>query len=293
MILKDRDWLIRVAGAELRGIDIEFEIKKTLRPEPNTCSLTIYNLKPETRNLLDSLNLYDPRKSGASLPRGNVAASAKVAKAGRIRVEIEAGYKGERSLLFRGDLRRAISEREGASWRTTIEGEDGGHSVLAARVSETFPAGTPKLSVIRKCAEAMGVGLGNIAEVADLLTGVYDKGTLLDGSAPDELKGVLRRIGLVYSIQNGVLQFQRAGFGTGDIVRALLLSEQSGLVGSPKKDATGELIATSLLVPNVSVGGYVSLFSQVYKGVYRTVGVTHKGSTFSTDWYHILNLVPG
>jgi hypothetical protein len=139
----------------------------------------------------------------------------------------------------------------------------------------------------------MGVGLGNIVEVADLLGGVYSSGTVLDGSAPDELKGVLRRSGLVYSIQNGVLQFQRTGQGVGLKVQALFLSEKTGLVLSPERDATGELKVTCLLIPNVVPGGYVLLESITYNGVYRIVAVSSKGQSRGTEWYHVLSLVPG
>ncbi len=281
---------------EFSAVDMEFEITKTLRPEPNSCSLTIYGLKKSSRDLLDSLNLYDPKQlKTAPKARGNVAASAsvKAAKTGKIRVEIEAGYKKQRSLIFRGDLRRAISSHDGTSWKTTIEGEDGGTSVLSARVAESFPAGTLKYAVVQRCATAMGVGLGNIIEVSDLITGVFDTGTVLDGSTADELKGILRRMKLTYSIQNGVLQFQRTGSGVGLRVNAVVLSRLTGLVGRPEKDATGEVKATCLLIPNVSAGSYAFLDSESFTGVYRISGVVHKGDTRGDDWYHELILLPG
>lgn len=293
MIVKDRVWKIRVAGIEFDALDVDFQIEKTVHHEPNRCSLTIYNLSAESRALIEQLNIYDPKKSSTPLPRGNVSASVRAAKTGNIRVEIEAGYRNASSLLFRGDLRRGISTKEGPTWKTVIEGEDGGKSVLSSRVSASFPKGTPKATVVRTCAEAMGVGRGNILEVADKLSGTFSTGTVLDGSAADELRGVLRRCGLTYSVQNGLLQFKRTGKGVARRFEAVLVSEETGMIGNPERDATGELKVTCLLIPNLAPGGYIMLKSNLYKGVYQIVGVVHRGQTKGTDWYHILSVVPG
>ena len=32
------------SGIDVSGFDIDFEVEKTLKPEPNTCSIKVYNL---------------------------------------------------------------------------------------------------------------------------------------------------------------------------------------------------------------------------------------------------------
>ncbi len=297
MLLRGRKWKITVGGIDVTELDVEFNIRKSLRREPNTCSLEVHNLSKEHRGYLEQLNIYDPKKlPGAKAVAKKAAAVAgfRAPKPGRISVSIEAGYEDGTSLLFRGDLRRAVSKRSGPGYVTSLEGEDGGRSVLAARVSRTLPAGTPVLVAVKACADAMGLGYGNILEVTPELSRSFGSGSVIDGQAATELDGILRRLGLRYSVQNGVLQFLRNGKGADSLkVRAVVLSKATGLVGAPERDATGELMATSLLIPNIAPGGYVVLATEAYQGLYHVTTVEHVGSTFATDWYHKLWLEPG
>lgn len=301
-----RDWRVRIstessigsglaAALDISELDMQWEVEKTLKSDPNKCTLTIYNLSPEHRHQLENINLYDPKKDKTKpAARGNVGKQTKSPKTGLIRVEIEAGYlETGRSLIFRGDLRRALSTlTEDKTWVTKIEGEDGGRTVLSSRVCLSFPPGTSLYDVAEECAFAMGIGLGNILEVESVLKGkVYASGTVLDGPAATELKGVLRRAGLVYSIQDGALQFLKTG--TGLRVKAILLDAYSGLVGVPERDATGLVKATALLNPELQVGGYVYLDSIDIKGTFRIVRVNYECETDGDDWYAKLELKPG
>lgn len=299
MLLKNRSWLVRVNGRDISELDIEFDVKKSLRPEPNTCSLVVYGLAKSSRRAIEALNIYDPKKvKGASKTAtiGEVKTAAPTAvsrapKAGKIRVEIEAGYVEGRSLIFRGDLRRGITHRDGAEIRMEIEGEDGGRTLLQSRVNMTFPPGTRQLDVVTQCALALGVGLGNIREVSALLNGEYTHGTALVGQASELLSGILRRARLSYSVQNGVLAFRQNGKGLA--TRGLLISQDTGMVGSPERDAGGGLMVTTLLIPDVAPGSYVQLVSEDFKGAYYIKSVNSKGSTFGNEWHHVLELFPG
>ncbi len=300
MKLKDRDWLVRVNGVEFSGLDIEFDVKKSLRPEPNTCSLTIYGMHEDARAAIASLNIYDPKKvKGASKTAtiGDLTktkqptAVARAPKTGHIRVEIEAGYKEGRSLIFRGDLRRGISKYDGAEVRMQIEGEDGGRSVLSSRINMSFPGGTRKFDVVQACAEAMGLGLGNFREVIPGLTGTYSHGVVVQGQASDLLTGLLRASKLSYSVQNGVLAFRKAGQGLN--TRGLLISQDTGLVCRPERDATGAVMITTLLIPNVAPGQYIYLESKDYKGTYYIKAVESKGQSAGNDWLHVCECYPG
>ena len=295
-VLRQRDYLCRVAGLEFSELDIEFEIKRSVRPEPNSCQLTVYNLSEASRKQIEELNLYDPKKvkGGAKKPSAKrpVKQNVRAPKVGRIRVELEAGYKeAGRSLIFRGDLRRAITKHDGTTATTVIEGEDGGRSVLSSRINESFPPGTTREHVVRVCAEAMGVGVGNIRDVSALLQTKYSHGTVLSGQASAELKGVLRGAGVVYSIQNGVLVFRAAANGLDR--EAFVLNSDTGLVGSPELDASGALMVTSLLIPELVPESYIKLESKERQGVYRIIGVTYKGNLAGQDWYAVCECVPG
>ncbi len=287
----------QAAALDVSQLDCSWRIRKSLKPnEPNSCQLTIYNLPAEARRSLEALNTYDPKKNAkgadkrirdrtAASKTTGLGGSAKKLKAGKIRVEIMAGYANTgMTLLFRGDLRRALSKRmDDGSWETEIEGEDGGFSVLTARVSESYPPGTTLRTVVTDCAAAMGVGTGNILQVQDKLNETFPNGTTLNGSAPDELRRILRRAGVRYSVQDGNLQFLEVGSGLQ--VAAVLLSATTGMIGSPERDSEGFLQVKSLVNPNLVVGGYVMVDSLDLKGEYRIERTDIECSTFGTDWY--------
>ena len=293
-VLKDRVWALRIGDVVSNDIDFDFNIEKSVAAEPNTCSVTVYNLTEEHRRDIESLNIYEPVKGtrAASATSARVAkeGARKGAKAGNIQVEVHAGYKGIASLLFRGFLRRATSRWNNGTWTTEIEGEDGGHEVYGRRVSRSFPPGSTKLAVVTECAKSLGVGLGNIAEITSELSGVYAHGTVLDGGGADELRRVLRSVGATYSVQNGVLQFTKSNRGL-NTVQATYIDGASGMVGVPARDATGMVEVGTLLIPNLAPGGYVTLGFKGFEGTYRIYRVNHEGSTSGNPWYHHLTLL--
>ena len=288
--LKDRVWRITIAGMTIESLDIEFEITRTLKLEPNSCSLKIYNLSEAHRAQIEELNIYDPKKAKGGKNKG-VKTQAQV-KSGSIVTQVSAGYKDTGACqLFLGGLRRGLSTWDGKDWVTEITGEDG--RIFAVRITRSYPAGTPKLIVVKALIDVLGLGIGNLAEVSADLTGVYPHGTVLDGPAADLLRLMLRSSKLTYSVQGGGVQFLRIGQGSPQLrVMAYDLSETTGLVGSPHRDATGEVLCRTLLVPDINPGGYVKLTSKHINGVFRVMAVQHTGSTFGNDWYHDLSLLP-
>lgn len=291
--LADRDWLVRLNGVAFDKLDADFEIKKSLRKEPNTARLTVYGLHEKHRKKLDELNIYEPEKGHKRGPKfaPTQSVSTKAPKKGKISVEIEAGYRGSRSLIFSGFLRRAITTRSGADTSVEIQGEDGGEAMSVARVAKSYPPDTRQLDVVKDCALALGLGLGNIIEVVPSLQGIYSHGTTIDGSAADVLEGLLRGARLSYSIQNGALAFRasRSGLKT----RGLHLSKTTGLIGKPSRDPYGAVVINTLLVPNMSPGQLIYLESDEFKGTYYAKTCTTTGQTKGAEWGHALECYPG
>ncbi len=297
---------VEIANSELispenptGGLHFDFDIHKDLTAEPNKCSIKVYNLSQDIRNALDALSIFDPKKPRGQKkagPRnrdkelyhrgGSSGTKPRAPKTGKILVEIHPGYvETGLSLIFRGDLRRASSEyQDDGSWCTEIEGEDGGRSTLSSRINESFAPGTSKLTVVKACADALGLGLGNIIEVQSQLNGSYPRGTACTGSAATELQGVLRGAGLTYSVHDGVMEFRPLS-GPQKRTTAVYLSASSGLVGAPVRQSTGLVEVTSLLNPQISLGGYISLDAKDLSGDYFVQVIKYRGSNFSQDWY--------
>lgn len=268
--LFQRDWLVSVHTVQFDKLDITFDVEKSTKREPNKCSLRIWNLNASNRLVLESLTI--PKKKGP----------------GQIRVALEAGHVGARSMIFLGDLRTAKTIRDGADLITEIEGDDGGRSALWSRINQSFGPGTPVSTVIEACAKAMGVGMGNVLEATRgtaLLGGgsVYAEGTTLSGSAATELEHLLRSVGKRYSIQNGAIQILDRGMplqGT-----SVLLTPQTGLIGRPEMNADGTVLVKMLLQPDIYPGRQIKIESPDLVGPFRIERAKYTGETAGVSWY--------
>lgn len=273
--LYGRTWRIRIADFESRDIEFAFDVEKSLQHTPNKATVTVYNLSSGHRRQLEQLNVYSrPGATGGSHRQG------------RIRVEVEVGYGTNTFLLFRGDLRTALSERPD-DWVTKIEGEDGGRSVLWSRVNRSYQPNTPVFVALRDCAQAMGVGIGNLTDYQDVTleggSNVFTMGTVLSGSAPDELQGLCRSLGLTYSVQNGVLQFLRRGQALQ--TQTVVLRAGTGLVDLPTRQPDGTIVAKALIQPELYPGRQVNIDTDSVRGFYRIHKAKYAGDTSAQDWY--------
>lgn len=277
MRLFGREYRLTLGTSEISGLDIDFEVSKSTKREPNKAKITVYNLAKEHRRGLESGE--------------------------NIRVKLEAGYRDPGpSLLFLGDIRAAASPRglrvsselSGPDVGTTIEADDGGRSYLSARVSRSFPPGTRPGPVLRYLASALGLGLGNIPDFETRpLEGAgnsFEGGTVLSGSAYQEMDGIIRSLGLRWSIQNGIVQIQERGRPIQS--SAVVLSPSSGLIGSPVKDHTGKVKAVGLIQPGLDPGRAIVLESSEVSGSYEVVAVQYVGAIPGNDWYAKLDLRP-
>lgn len=246
---------------EIKDLAMTFRVHKTLKPEPNTAELTVFNLNPDHRSALEQLKTAT--------------------------VLIEAGYVGGTSTLFLGDLRTAISTTENTDVVTKLSSGDGEKAVKKARVKASLKKGsaTPQ-KVLELIAKGLGVGAGNLGTALSQLGGVancFSEGAVISGSAYREMNSVCKTLGLTWSIQNGSLQIlalRKALDG-----QAVLLSKDTGMIGSPTVDNDGVLTATMLLAPDVFPGRKLVLDSVRLKGQYRIETCDYSGDTHGQDWY--------
>jgi hypothetical protein len=257
-----RRWRVTVGSLRSEDLDIQFEVTRTLRPNPGTCELEVWNLSADHRG--------------------------EISDASRPLVRLEAGYEDGLSLLFQGDARKITHRREKTDWVTTITAGDGEHAIRHARASRAFGPDTQLRDVVDYIAEQMGVGTGNVSEALqdaalDQLDDVFPRGTVLRGSAADELTQLLRSAGLEWSIQEGVLQvLPRGGALDREAVR---LAPATGLVESPQVGKHGVVTAKALLIPDLVPGRLVQLESATVTGTYKIEKARYAGETRGTDWY--------
>ncbi len=253
---------------EIVGLRVAFQAKKTLRKEPNDGTLTVYNMSEQHR--------------------------AKVRKGGK--VAIEAGLGTSWGQVFLGDVRHFEHVRTGTDWETKIELKDGGRSFEFLRVSESFKPGTKISTVLRKLAESTGLDPGNLQDALAEIKGEYVTGHVSAGNLHIELERACRAAGYTYSVQDGKLQFLRAGKPNKSSV--VVLGPDSGLVGSPSygappaKGSPRYLTVRCLMNPKLRCGGRVDLQALSHKGVMKISSVTHSGDTAGGEWYTDIECLP-
>jgi len=262
--LYGKSLVLTVDDLDLSGFDAAFSATRTLKPTPNTCELRVYNL-------------------GQGLRR-ELATKAK----DELFVSIAAGFGNRLCQIFRGDLRDGFSVREDTGWVTTISSGDGEQARRNARIRRAFPRGTKVDVVLRALTESLGIGMGNSTRALlgprKLVHGSSEfvSGTVTHGSAATQLTELLSSVGMEWSIQDGELQVLDKGHALEG--EAIVLTPETGLVGSPEPGHKGTVKATVLLMPGLQPGAKVLIDTSEVHGLFRIERIDYAGDTTQDDW---------
>lgn len=259
---------VQVDTLLLEDFAARFEVVKSLSAKtPNSAELKVMNLSEDHRKHLQELE--------------------------RVYMSIDAGYASGTSLIFRGDLRDVVSIQRGPTWETTIT-SDSGRRARKQRLVKSFAPGSTVGDVLKTAAQAMGVRLGNTAQrvvsakIAGTSATKFFNGYALAGAIDEELDRLARSCNLEWSIQDDELQFLDYGEPLAQL--AVLLTPDTGLIGSPEPGNRGIVEARSLLLPDLYPGRRVEVQAKHVRGLYRVETTKHTGSTFGAEWYVDLQL---
>ena len=247
-------------------MDVRFSVEKSLKPEPNTAEIQIWNLNPDHRSQLE-----EPSDKSGTVP-----------------VSIEAGYADNTAQLFLGRLRTAFTVREGPDLITTLQSGDGEKEVGTKRINVSVSPGTPNDIILKQVIKALGVGLGNtdqvVAGVSFASIGLlWASGTVLSGSAARQMVELTESFGLEWSIQDGAIQLLEKGKALAQLDVAI--TPNTGLIGSPSVDNEGIVTLQTLLIPEITPGRIITLESERLSGRYRVEKCSYNGDTAGGDWF--------
>jgi len=286
-------------GVEVAGLRIDFSVEKTSTETLNNSTIEIYNLSPDSQKLIETPNNA---------------------------VILKAGYKQDvgAKIIFVGIVRRSLTVRSGSDWVTKLELDDGLIAYRDSKRAFSFPAGASGIGVLRSVAASFGLSVRQFP--TDIVDKVYPGGFSFVGRSREAMAKVCSYLGLEWSIQNQEIQVLKKG---GVMQRtAVVLSEDTGLIGSPaleaktlsdkaaakqgitvntagviqrRKATTDGDIETklevqgykvvSLLQPTIEPGSVVQVKSKGIDGTFfRVESVTHSGSNFGGDFTSTLTL---
>lgn len=265
--LYDRRVSLTLGTLDVSALDISFEVKKNLKPEPNTAKIQIWNLSASQRRQLETAK---------SIP-----------------VRLEAGY-AETGLtqVYFGEVRSAWSYNDGPGDIVTEIGTGDGEQAARERIHIPLGPKSPPDQALAAIAKALGVGPGNLAKATTVLRSrtkaIFPVASALSGNAYRNMTDFCRSADLEWSIQDGNLQILDRDKATEQT--ALLVSAATGLVGSPSAgydSKTGKHLVNlvTFLLPDMKPGRLIVLDSIAVKGGYRVLEVEYLGDTAGTQWY--------
>jgi hypothetical protein len=264
-------------------LKIQFEIIKTVDPEPNQAIVKIYNLNQTNEEKIK--NEYDE-------------------------IIINAGYQDASRLIFRGNIIRVFRYRDKTDFITEIEAGDGDKDFRNAIMNETLAAGTSTSQLVDRAVKSFSSTLKGESQVQNKQR---LRGKVISGNTRDILSDIAAENGANWSIQDGQLQIVKTDGVLPD--EAIVVNSNTGMLGSPEINDKG-IAVQALLNPQFRVNGVIKLDNNVIRakranratlansterdalkaeknpvrldpdGLYKILKITHKGDTRGTggDW---------
>ena len=249
---------------------VQFEIKKNLGREPNSCKVTVTNMAKETRGRLERKPVY---------------------------AILRAGHNGVVRPLFQGAVQYAPSTLNSTDWETKIQIADGGRAFSNARVNRSYAPKTTARQVLADILASMNLPVPSTLDSETDLDRPIAGGLSLAGPSRDALTRLLVKYGFSWSIQDGRAQILRTGLPNART--AWVIDADAGMIGSPegsiphKPGGTSELLIEVLLYPEISPGDTISVVSRYYAGgLFRVNDITHTGDTHGSEWKTAIKATP-
>ena len=272
--LYPRIWKLTIGTYDLSRLRVTFKVKSSLKPEPNTADVSVYNLSDNHRAAFEV--------------------------SGPLVMRLQVGYGQNTHQIFLGEVRTCFTEVQGPDKITKFASGDGEQAILGTRIRVTYGNQVQIGTCIQDIANVLGVGAGNLSyAVSQLqnrgLTSIYPRGIALSGNAWKELTTICTSCGLECTIQDGALLILEQGQAlAGDAVR---LASDSGLEGSPTADNDGTVNCVARLIPELRPGCKVQIESfglgaspgllsrgRIGRGVFRIYDAEYAGDTHGGDW---------
>lgn len=284
MILFDRKAYLKIDGKEIRNLDFQFTVRKSLSPEIDKCNLTIVNLPKSERMTV---------AAGSAL--GGTQAGLAARNARIVEVEIFAGYASQTlPRVFIGQIYRSQSSYQSHTWLTNIDCGDGeGRRQIFA--NQAFEQGTRTVDIIRALVKIAGVKSGNLeAQIAagvftDSQIVTFNNGYATSGQALEALNVILRAYDIRWTIQDDEIKIVKSNGTTLDPpVNISSVPENTGLVGQPEHTDKGGLLFRSLLRSDLVPGRLVNVTSRQVTFSGRIEYLTHIADTRGGPWYSVV-----
>jgi hypothetical protein len=250
-----------IGTAAPTALHIEFSIQKADVESANTAKITLWNLNNAHLAMLNEKDCV---------------------------VTLKAGYGSQMPLIFVGVITHIETIPDSADRMTEIEAIDGRIELRDTYVSLSYNGNIGTKTVMQDIARQRGVTVtfSYNADFGFLYSFAYI------GAAKGALDKACALSGLMWEIQNGILQIKRRGDTMNREV--FVLSADSGLIGIPKKLTEGAQNEADqnkqgwnvnfFLNGAVGVGDYIKVESKIVTGFFRVHTIELNGDNEVGDW---------
>lgn len=235
---------------------VEFDIQQAAYSKSQNSVFRVFNLGETTQNKLRR-DEYDYDFEDIRL------------------VTMKAGYGNTMSTIFKGQIQRGWTVREGSSGMvTTIEASNAAYAFMDSNTEMQVPSGTPNKVVIDNLVGSLskyGISKGSIGDYP----GACRRGNSYSGSTTNIINTLT---GGGFFVSNMTANCLKDNECTADEI--LVIGNDAGLLGTPIRENTNIMIEV-LFEPRVVVGQLVkleSLTGKNYNGYHKVISVHHKGT---------------
>jgi hypothetical protein len=253
---------------------ISFSIKKTGTSDKNTCTLQIYNLSKETRNVL------------------NIPGSL---------LTVNAGYDNAET-IFVGNIYYTTSKKSYPDIIFVIEAKDGEDALELTRDSVSFKEGVSIKQILKAVQNKFKIALKTDIKKLIFDNKSYGSGFCFTGKLKGLLDTICKDANLQWSVQNNQLKFYNNR--SLDYTTTIYINQDTGMINSPEriKISKGEktdkveidgICIVSLLQPKAEPGGVIEVSSEEIgeKKQFKIDTVEHSGDNFDGDFQSTIEAV--
>lgn len=237
---------------EVKDLRIEFDIEKTSESDPNKGTMIIFNLNETHRAALENEVVY---------------------------IELEVGYEeGDTTVLFKGDMTKSKTERLGVDYKSIITIGDGSKEIKAAKLDKSYASGANIKTIVVDALNQVGLPVAR----NDMQDEQYNQGVTVSGSAKKIIDRFTGKQDLEWSIQDGEVQILNKDQDVGE--EAILLTSNTGLLGSPFKREDNQVEFKSFIIPGITPGKKIKIESNDINGFFKVTKAKFIGSNHDGPW---------
>lgn len=229
---------------DLSNMRISFSVTQSDYETPNAAIIRVYNLKPET----------------AQLVKGEYQ-----------RVSLQAGYDYPNGygIIFDGTIKQVLFGHENnVDSYVDILAADGDEAYTNSKINQILAAPHTQTDVLNAVSASMNLPKGFVMDIPATVAG---RNKVLYGMSRDHMRDLAKSVNASWSIQNGKITLISLTSFRPDVA-AVVLNSRTGLVGFPEQ-TPGGINITCLLNPKIRIGGLVQVEAEdINQGFVTTSG---------------------